>query len=327
MPNKLISKTIGLAANAYANFNRRPRTSQFFRERNSINRVRMRELSNDSGSVGLSKTTAAIIREIVGYITVIRDKAMFDKNAWNSLLSSATDNGELVANFHLKYAAVCKSHSSKVVHDLVGKLDRNLCVVCSICGRSINFCAVSSRRPRVDMEANKGLCALINAALYAIKVIIAGIVAGLLACKNDLKAVSFKFILAGCHNLPGKIGFTLAISLRAGINSAMACIKCNYPNIARGTLSISGNAIGRIGAFQCLLNRLGFNGITIAVRIVNRSTLGAHGAINDRKRIIPVREIHYMFSVITLQNVGYRSQKVSIRFQRRAKYKSSRITS
>ena len=67
----------------------------------------MRELRDDCGSVGLSKTTAAIIREIVGHITVIRDKAMFDKNAGDSLLASATDNGELVAYLHLKYAAVC----------------------------------------------------------------------------------------------------------------------------------------------------------------------------------------------------------------------------
>ena len=177
------------------------------------------------------------------------------------------------------------------------------------------------------MKANKGLRALINAALYAIKIIIAGIVARLLARKNDLKAVSFKFIFAGCHDLPGKVGFTLAISLRAGINSAMTGIKCNHPNIARGALSVGRYAIRRISAFQCLLNRLGLNGITIAVRIVNRSALGAHGAINNRKRIIPVREIHHMFSAITLQNVGYRSQKISIGFQRRAKYKSSRITS
>ena len=32
---------------------------------------------------------------------------MFDKNAGNSLFASTTDNGKLVANFHLKYAAVC----------------------------------------------------------------------------------------------------------------------------------------------------------------------------------------------------------------------------
>ena len=177
------------------------------------------------------------------------------------------------------------------------------------------------------MKANKGLRSLIYAALYAIKVIIAGIVAGLLACKNDLKAVSFKFIFAGCHDLPGKIGFTLAISLRARINSAMAGIKCNYPNIASGALSVGRYAIRRISAFQRLLDRLSLNGIAITVCIVNRSALRIHGAIYNRKRIIPVREIHYMFSVITLQNVGYRSQKVSIGVQRRAKYKSSRIIS
>ena len=177
------------------------------------------------------------------------------------------------------------------------------------------------------MEANKGLRSLIYAALYAIKEIIAGIVAGLLAGKNDLKAVSFKFIFTGRHDLPGKVGFTLAISQRAGINSAMAGIKCNYPNIARGALSVGSYAIRRISAFQRLLDRLGLNGIAIAVCIVNRSGLRIHGGIDNRKRIIPVREIRYMFSAITLQNVGYRSQKVSIGFQRRAKYKSSRIAS
>ena len=177
------------------------------------------------------------------------------------------------------------------------------------------------------MKANKGLRALINAAPYAIKIIIAGIVARLLARKNDLKAVSFKFIFAGCHDLPGKVGFTLAISLRAGINSTMTGIKCNHPNIARGALSVGRYAIRRISAFQCLLNRLGLNGITIAVRIVNRSVLGAHGAINDRKRIIPVRKIHLMLRAIALQSIGYRCEEICIRFQLRTKNKSSRIIS
>ena len=177
------------------------------------------------------------------------------------------------------------------------------------------------------METNKCLCSLIDAALYAIKIIIAGIVAGLLACKNDLKAVGFKFIFAGCHDLPGKVGFTLAISLRAGINSAMTSIKRNYSHIACGALSVGRNAVRRISAFQRLLDRLSFNGITIAVRIVNRGALGAYGAVNNRKRIISVGKIYLILSVIPLQNVGYRSQKVSIGFQRRAKNKSSRIIS
>ena len=177
------------------------------------------------------------------------------------------------------------------------------------------------------MKANKGLRALINAALYAIKIIIAGIVARLLARKNDLKAVGFKFLFACCHYLPGKISFALAITLSARINSAMAGIKCNYPNITRRALSVSRNAIRRISAFQRLLDRLSFNGITIAVRIVNRSALGAHGAINNRKRIIPVGKIHHMPRVIAPQSIGYRCEEICIKFQLRAKNKSSRITS
>ena len=81
--------------------------SQFFREGNSIDGVGMRKLRDDSSSVSLSQTTATIVREIVGHITVIRNETVLDKNTWNSLLASAADNGELVAYLHLKYAAVC----------------------------------------------------------------------------------------------------------------------------------------------------------------------------------------------------------------------------
>ena len=177
------------------------------------------------------------------------------------------------------------------------------------------------------METNKGLSALINATLHAVKVIIAGIIAGLLARKNDFKAVGFKFTFTCCHDLPGKVSLAFAISLRTGIHSAMAGIKRNNPHIARGALSISGNAIRRIGAFQCLLNRLSLNGIAIAVRIVNRSALGAHGAINNRKRIIPVGKIHLVLRAIALQSIGYRCEEICIRFQLRTKYKSGRIIS
>ena len=67
----------------------------------------MRELSDDRSSVSLSQTTATIVREKVGHIPVIRNETMLDKNARNPLFTSATNNSELVANFHLKYAAVC----------------------------------------------------------------------------------------------------------------------------------------------------------------------------------------------------------------------------
>ena len=155
------------------------------------------------------------------------------------------------------------------------------------------------------METNKGLSALINATLNAVEVIIAGIVAGLLACENDLEAVGFKFIFACCHYLPGKISFAFAIALRAGIYSAMTSIKRNYPHIACGALRVGRNAVGRISAFQRLLDRLSFNGITIAVRIVNRGALGAYGAVNNRKRIISVGKIYLILSVIPLQNIGH----------------------
>ena len=67
----------------------------------------MRKLRDDSSSVSLSQTTATIVREIVGHITVIRNETMLDKNTRNPLLTGTTNNSELVANFHLKYAAVC----------------------------------------------------------------------------------------------------------------------------------------------------------------------------------------------------------------------------
>ena len=107
MPNELIFKPIGFTDHIHTDIDRRASPSHILRERNPINGIRMWELSDDRSSVSLSQTTTTIVREIVGYITVIRDKAMFDKNAGNSLFASTTDNGKLVANFHLKYAAVC----------------------------------------------------------------------------------------------------------------------------------------------------------------------------------------------------------------------------
>ena len=107
MPNELIFKPIGFTDHIHADINRRTSPSHILRERNPINGVRMRELSDDRSSVSLSQTTATIVREIVGHIPVIRNETMLDKNARNPLFTSATNNSELVANFHLKYAAVC----------------------------------------------------------------------------------------------------------------------------------------------------------------------------------------------------------------------------
>ena len=154
------------------------------------------------------------------------------------------------------------------------------------------------------METNKSLRPLVNAALHTIEIVITGIVTGLLTRKNDLKAIRFEFIFASHHDLPGKVSFAFAIALRAGIYSAMTSIKRNYPHIACGALRVGRNAVGRISAFQRLLDRLSFNGITIAVRIVNRGALGAYGAVNNRKRIISVGKIYLILSVIPLQNIG-----------------------
>ncbi len=129
MPNKFVLKTIGLTGNIHANLNGRSSTPQFFREGDSVNGIGMRELSNNCGSISLAKATAAVIREIVGNIAEIRNKAVFNKNAGNSLLAGTTNHSEFVTHFHLKYAAVRKTHSSKVIHNLIGKLNRNLCIV------------------------------------------------------------------------------------------------------------------------------------------------------------------------------------------------------
>ena len=129
MPNKFVLKTIGLTGNIHANLNGRSSTPQFFRECNSINGIRVRKLRNNSGSISLAKATATVVREIVGNIAGIRNKAVFNKNAGNSLLAGTANHGEFVTHFHLKYAAVRKTHSSKVIHNLIGKLNRNLCIV------------------------------------------------------------------------------------------------------------------------------------------------------------------------------------------------------
>ena len=129
MPNKFVLKTIGLTGNIHANFNGRSSTPQFFREGDSVNGIGMRELSNNCGSISLAKATATVVREIVGDITGIRNKAVFNKNTRDPLLAGASDYRKLISHLHLYNAAVRKTHSSKVIHNLIGKLNRNLCIV------------------------------------------------------------------------------------------------------------------------------------------------------------------------------------------------------
>ena len=150
------------------------------------------------------------------------------------------------------------------------------------------------------MEAHESLRTLIDATLNAIKKIITRIIAVLLAGKNNLETIRFKLILAGRHNLPGKISLTFTITLGSGIRPAVASIKSNHANVTRGTRRISRNIIRRIGALQRLLNRLGLNSISVPVCIINRCSLGVHRAVYDGERIISIRKIDLMLSPISL---------------------------
>ena len=150
------------------------------------------------------------------------------------------------------------------------------------------------------MKANESLRTLIDATLNAIKKIIAGIIAVLLAGKNNLEAVCLELILACRHNLPGKIGLAFAITLRTGVRSTMTSIKSDYANVASGASGISRNTIRRIGALQRLLNRLCLNSISVPICIINRCALGVHRAIYNGERIISIRKIDPMFSPIFL---------------------------
>lgn len=281
MPNKFVLKPIGLTGNTHANLNGRSSTPQFFRECNPIDGIRMWELLDNGGSIGLTKTPAAFIGEVISDITGIRNKAVFNKNAGNSLFAGTTNHGEFVAHFHLKYAAVRKAHSSKVIHNLIGKLNRNLRAIGAICGGSVNLSTMSSRGARINMEAHESLRSLFDAPLNAIKEIIARIVAVLFTSKNHLETICLELILAGRYDFPGKIGFAFAIALRAGIRSTVTSIKSDYANISRRTIGIGRNTIRRIGALQRLLNRLGLNSISVPICIINGCVLGVHRAIYD----------------------------------------------
>ena len=61
------------------------------------------------------------------------------------MLAGASDYRKLISHLHLENAAVRKTHSSKVIHNFIGKLNRNLRVVSTISGRSINLSTVGSR--------------------------------------------------------------------------------------------------------------------------------------------------------------------------------------
>ena len=84
------------------------------------------------------------------------------------MLAGTSDYRKLISHLHLENAAIRKAHSGKVVHNLIGKLNRNLRVIGTICSRSINLSTMSSRGARINMEAHKSLSALIDATLNAI---------------------------------------------------------------------------------------------------------------------------------------------------------------
>ena len=159
---------------------------------------------------------------------------------------------------------------------------------------------MSSGRTGIDMKAHECLCALINTTLNTIKKIITGIIAVLLAGKNNLETIRFKLILACRHYLPGKIGLAFAIALRTRVRSTVTSIESDYANVASGASGISRNTIRRIGALQRLLNRLCLNSISVPICIINRCALGVHRAIYDGERIISIRKIDLMFSPISL---------------------------
>ena len=89
----------------------------------------MRKLRNNSSGISLAKATAAVVREIVSGIAGIRNEAVLNKNAGDPLLACTTNHSELVAYFHLENTTIGKAHGSKVIHNLIGKLNRNLCIV------------------------------------------------------------------------------------------------------------------------------------------------------------------------------------------------------
>ena len=140
---------------------------------------------------------------------------------------------------------------------------------------------MSSGRTGIDMKAHECLCALINTTLNTIKKIITGIIAVLLAGKNNLETIRFKLILACCHYLPGKIGLAFAIALRTRVRSTVTSIESDYANVASRASGISRNTIRRIGTLQRLLNRLSLNSISVPICVINRCALGVHRAICD----------------------------------------------
>ena len=102
----------------------------------------------------------------------------------------------------MEYTAIAEPHRSEVVHYFIRKLHRNLRVIIFIGSGGIYLSAMCDRRTGIDMETNKGLCALAHASLDTMEVIISGVAATLLASKNDFETIRLKLILASSNDLP-----------------------------------------------------------------------------------------------------------------------------
>ena len=110
MPYIFILEPIGFAKNISSYSNLGTSASQILRKRYSIDGIRMRKLRDNRISVSFTEPAAAIIAEIIIDIALVGNKAMLNQNAGNSRLSSTTNNGKFIADFHLKYTAISQPH-------------------------------------------------------------------------------------------------------------------------------------------------------------------------------------------------------------------------
>ena len=298
------------------------------RNRNSVDAEGTRKLRDNRIGVSFAEPAAAIIAEIIVDIAPVGNEAVLNQNAGDACFTSTTNNGKLIADFHLEYTTIGQSHRRQIVHYFLSKLDRCLRVVVTIGGWSIHFCAMRAASARVNMEAHKSLSALIDTALNAIQKIVAAVVSVLLARKNDIESVGLEPRLTRRNNLPGKVRLAFSVALRTRVNAAMAGIERNSSYAHRSSAICSGSRTGTCSSKSLLDSvRLLCVAITVGVIYASRDiVLVGHGSIRINIEAIAVlQQINYVFGIAALKAIRNFRKVVARLTKVGSEYKCGRI--
>ena len=206
---------------------------------------------DDTARISLTKLAQErVVRKLL-VLFWIRDECMLDDDAWNATLTRVSDDRIVIAHAAVRILAVSlrilcfdatvrKPQCGKLVQDLLAQFlaSRMRILVIAAIVRIPNFCTMSTRRCRVDMDAHEHRCALFSCTTNALDKARQFILRTGHIHANIL--ILLEFSLACLRDLPIYICLIETIGSCTWIGSSMTRIERNHD---RAIISLRRNAL------------------------------------------------------------------------------------